>query len=92
MLPVVKPDGKNMFTQVILFSLVLIPISLMPTVLGLSGWLYFGGALFLGLAMLASGVVFTWRRSQAAAKRVLTVSLVYLPALFILILVDAALF
>lgn len=91
MLPVVQPDGKNMFTQVILFSLVLIPVSVMPTVLGLSGWLYFVGASFLGLSMLACGAAFTRSRTHAAAKRVMTVSLIYLPALMILILLDAAL-
>lgn len=91
MLPVVKPDGKNMFFQVIAFSVLLIPISLLPTLMGLSGWLYFSGALVLGLAMLASGAAFSRGRTYASAKRVLQVSLIYLPMLFLFILVDSML-
>lgn len=91
MLPVVKPDGKNMFMQVMSFSLVLIPISVLPTVIGLSGWIYFVGALFLGLAMLACSAAFTWQQTHASARRVLRISLIYLPMLLLLILVDAAL-
>ncbi len=91
MLPVVKPDGKNMFVQVMAFSLVLIPVSILPTVIGLAGWLYSIGAVLLGLAMLACGAAFTLQRTHASAKRVLRVSLIYLPVLLLLILADAAL-
>lgn len=91
MLPVVKPDGKNMFMQVMLFSLVLIPVSMLPTAIGLSGRIYSAGALFLGLAMLACGAAFTLQQTHASAKRVFRMSLIYLPMLLLLILIDAAL-
>ena len=91
MLPVVKPDGKSMFVQVMSFSLVLIPVSVLPTVVGLSGWLYSAGALVLGLAMLASGAAFTWQKTHGSAKRLLRISLIYLPMLLLLVLADAAL-
>ena len=91
MLPVVKPDGKNMFLQVMAFSLVLIPVSILPAVIGPSGWVYSIGALLLGLAMLVCAAAFTLQQTYASAKRVLRVSLIYLPALLLLILADAAL-
>ena len=91
MLPVVKPDGKIMFVQVMSFSLLLIPVSMLLTVIGLSGWIYTVGALFLGLAMLACGAAFALQQTHASAKRVFRVSLIYLPMLLLLILIDATL-
>ena len=57
MLPVVEPDGKSTGRQILLYSLALIPISLLPTLLGMSGKLYLAGALVLGIALLYFG----WR-------------------------------
>jgi len=91
MLPVVKPDGKNMFMQVMSFSLILIPVSILPAVIGPLGSVYSTGAILLGLIMLACGAAFTLQQTHASAKRVLRVSIVYLPALLLLILADAAL-
>lgn len=91
MLPVVKPDGKIMFVQVMSFSLILIPVSMLLTVIGLSGWIYTVGALFLGLAMLAGSAAFTLQQTHASAKRVFRISLIYLPMLLLLILIDATL-
>lgn len=90
MLPVVHPDGRNMFAQVLLFSVVLIPVSVLPSVLGLAGWTYSVGAFALGAWMLAAGVVFMAQRTMASARRVLRVSLVYLPGLLLAVLIDAA--
>jgi protoheme IX farnesyltransferase len=90
MLPVVQPDGRNLFAQVVLFSIVLIPVSLAPWLAGMTGWTYFAGALVLGTAMLATAVIFTWTRSNAAARRVLHMSLVYLPGLLASVAIDAA--
>ncbi len=56
MLPVVEPDGKSTGRQILLYSLALIPVSLLPTFLGMSGRLYFAGALVLGVALLYVGV------------------------------------
>lgn len=91
MLPVVQPDGRNMFAQVILFSVILIPVSLAPWLAAMTGWTYFAGALLLGVAMLATGIVFAATHSQAAARRVLRMSLLYLPGLLVFVLIDAAL-
>ena len=57
MLPVVEPDGKSTGRQILLYSLALIPISLLPAFLGMSGRLYLAGAVVLGIALLYFG----WR-------------------------------
>jgi protoheme IX farnesyltransferase len=88
MLPVVYPGGLSTVVQVLFFSVLLVPVSLLPTFLGMTGWVYFTGVLALGIGMLAAGVIFARERSHAAARRVLRASLIYLPVQFLLIIVD----
>jgi protoheme IX farnesyltransferase len=90
MLPAVDPDGGRTARRVIAYTLALIVVSLGPLLLG-AGFLYGGGALLLGGMFLADGVRFQSRRSTAQARRVLRASLLYLPGLFALLLLDAAL-
>ncbi len=90
MLPVVQPDGRNMFAQVVLYSVVLIPVSLMPWLAALAGWTYFVGAMLLGLLMLGTGIAFAVQRDHAAARRELRASLLYLPGLLVAVIIDAA--
>jgi protoheme IX farnesyltransferase len=75
--------------QGIFFSLLLIPASLLPTLSGMSGWIYFAGALALGTAMLASDLLLSVRRTDEAARLVLRTSLVYLPGLLLLFIADS---
>jgi protoheme IX farnesyltransferase len=63
-------------------------VSLLPTVLGHAGRLYFFGALVLGVLFLGCGVLVAIRRSEAAARRHFYSSLVYLPLLFLLMMLD----
>src|SRR5438067_10478219 len=56
MLPVVEPDGRVTGQQIIAYSLMLLPVSLLPAVLGLSGRIYLISAIVLGLACVASSV------------------------------------
>jgi len=88
MLPVVEPDGLSTFRQIIVYSALLIPISLLPTVIGLSGSIYFWGALFLGIGMLLIGAYLGITRSVNDARRLLRASVIYLPILLILIVTD----
>ena len=89
MLPVVEPDGRRTFRQILWHSVLLIPISLMPTMIGMAGKTYFIGALFLGLAFLAVGILFARSRTTVDARKLLRASVIYLPLLLILIVVDA---
>lgn len=89
MLSVIDPTGRRLFRQAIVFSLVLIPVSMLLYWLGVTGELYFIGAIFTGAAMLAAAV-FMWNlRTLAAARRVLMTSVIYLPALLVLLVLDS---
>ena len=82
MLPVVEPDGRVTGQQIIAYSVMLVPVSLLPTVLGLSGKIYFFSALVLGLLFLASGIRAALSKSNAHARQLLMASVFYLPLLF----------
>jgi protoheme IX farnesyltransferase len=88
MLPVVDPDGTLTARHMVTWSLALIPASLAPAVLGEAGFLYLGGALLLGVGFLASAVRFQAVRTVGQARRVLRTSLLYLPGLLALLLMD----
>jgi protoheme IX farnesyltransferase len=92
MLPVVKPDGKDTFRQSLAACIILIPTSLWPTFVGMTGWLYFAGASLCGAWFLSACV--RWRLSESTedARKVLRVSVIYLPLLLLLILVDSFFF
>ncbi len=88
MLPVVEPDGQSTARQIILFASLLIPVSLAPGLLGMSGKIYLLGALALGVWFLYSGVRVATERSILRARGVLLVSVFYLPLLYGLMLLD----
>jgi protoheme IX farnesyltransferase len=88
MLPVVEPDGQSTARQIIFFASLLIPVSLAPGLLGMSGKLYLLGALALGVWFLYSGVRAATERTILRARGVLLVSVFYLPLLYGLMLLD----
>jgi heme o synthase len=88
MLPVVEPDGRSTSRQIVLYGLALIPVSLMPAITGMSGYVYGIGALVLGLWFLYSGVRVALDRSTLRARGVLIASVLYLPMIYGLMLFD----
>lgn len=95
MLPVVEPDGRSTGRQILIYSLALIPISLLPAFVGMSGKLYFAGALVLGIVLfyvggrlvslkLATGNA----RSKQRARQLLQATVFYLPLLFALMMLN----
>ena len=88
MLPVVEPDGRVTGQQIIAYSLMLLPVSLLPALLGVTGRIYLFGAAILGLLFLYSGVRAAFSKSRQEARRLLLASVLYLPALFILMVLD----
>ena len=88
MLPVVEPDGESTARRILLYSLILIPISMVPKFLSMTGNLYLAGALALGLLFLYAGVRVSFDRTRQQARRVLLASVVYLPILYGLMLID----
>ncbi|MBV9125385.1 MAG: protoheme IX farnesyltransferase [Planctomycetes bacterium] len=88
MLPVVDGDGGMTGRQMVSYCLALIPASLAPVGLGLAGWWYLGAAMVLGFGFLACVVGFNHQHSLSRARRVVQASLIYLPALMAMLLVD----
>jgi protoheme IX farnesyltransferase len=95
MLPVVEADGKSTARQILIYSILLIPVSLLPTFLQMSGRVYFGGALALSLALLYFGVrlatfelVPSTARSKQRARQLLQATVLYLPLLFALMMIN----
>jgi protoheme IX farnesyltransferase len=88
MLPVVEPDCRSTARQIVLFGIALIPVSLVPGILGMSGRIYLVGALLLGLWFLYSGVRVALERSLVRARGVLITSVLYLPLIYGLMLLD----
>ena len=88
MLPVVDPDGRSTARQMVLWGAALLPVSLLPTILGLTGITYFVGTLSLGCFFLGVCVAFALSFSTQAARRVLLVSVLYLPAVLAVMVLD----
>lgn len=84
MLPVVEKDGKITARQIVIFTVLLLPISLMPFFLGVSGWIYLVGASVLGIWFLYSSIKTAKAKSVAEARKLLLVSVLYLPLIFAL--------
>lgn len=91
MLSVVDPSGRRVFRQAIGFSLLLIPVSMCLTWLKVTGDVYLFGAIVAGAGMLAASVMLWNAQTAIAARRVLMASVFYLPALLLLIVIDASL-
>jgi protoheme IX farnesyltransferase len=89
MLPVVDADGSMTARQMLLYSIALILVSLFPVLQHRAGWLYGLGAVVLGLMFLFAACGFAREHSRERARRVLRASLVYLPALLALMLLEA---
>jgi heme o synthase len=88
MLPVLDPEGRLTGRQAVANSLALLVVSLTPTVAGLAGWWYLGGAVVLGAAFAAAAVGAAVSRTTLAARRLFLASLLYLPLLFAILLAD----
>ncbi len=88
LLPIVEPDGKSTGRQVVTNCLALLLVGLSPTFVGLSGGVYFFAAAVFGIAFLAYGISFAVSRTAPAARQLLLASLLYLPAVLIVMALD----
>jgi protoheme IX farnesyltransferase len=95
MLPVVDKEGRSVIRQMLAYSSVLIPVSLLPNGLHMSGKIYLGGALVLGLVFLwfnfrlaLTKLPPTASASKKFARQLLQASVIYLPLLFALMMID----
>lgn len=95
MLPVVYADGKATVREILLYSLALIPVSMAPSMLGMAGRLYLWGALFLsaglfyfGFRLVQAKLPATAARSKPVARHLLQATVIYLPLLFALMMLN----
>jgi len=88
MMPVIEPDGRSTGRKSLLYAAALVPVSLAPTPLHMTGQIYFAGALVLGLGFLWLTFRFARTRSTRDARRAFFGSLAYLPLVWILMIAD----
>lgn len=93
MLPVVEEDGRSTARRIVVYSLILIPLSVLPSVFGMAGKIYMVGALVLGIALFYFGARLAFLklplnspRSKMFARQVLQATVIYLPLLFVLMM------
>jgi len=96
MLPVVEEDGRSTARRIFAYSMALIPISILPSFMGMAGRIYLVGAVVLGVAMLYFGVRLAFLNlppasapSKMRARHVLQATVIYLPLLFALMMTNA---
>jgi protoheme IX farnesyltransferase len=88
LLTVNDPDGRSTARQALLYALALLPVSLMPSAIGITGRAHLAGAIVFGLVFLFAAARFAREQSQTNAKRLLLTSVFYLPALFSVAVAD----
>ena len=84
----VGTGGDFLAVQVILFLVVLIPVSLLLTAVGVAGAWYAAGCLVAGVLYLAAGIRFAQRRDRGSSRLLLRASVLYLPAVLLFLLTD----
>ncbi len=90
LLPVVEPDGSSTARQTLAYAAALVPVSLMPTLLGLTAGLYFVSALLLGCGLWVVTWQFARERSSRRARMLFFGSIIYLPLLWGFMVLDRA--
>jgi len=88
MLPAVDPSGALTSSLVVLYSAALIPLGIGAVLVGLAGWIFLVGAVILGVASLVLAMDLRRTRGQREARRVFFASLIYLPLLMGLLVID----
>jgi protoheme IX farnesyltransferase len=88
MLPVVEPDGRRTGQQAVIYAIALLPVSLVPAFVGVSGPIYLYLALVLGLALIALAINFASARTEAAARALFFGSITYLPLIWAAMILD----
>ncbi len=88
MLPVVDPDGASTARQSLVYATALLPVSILPSALGMSGLVYALAAFALSLAFIAVGIRFAMKRTKPNARLLFLASLIYLPAVWVVMMVD----
>ncbi len=82
MLPVVETAGRITARQIVIFTLLMLPISVGPFFVGISGWIFLAGATVLGIWFLVVSLLMARDRDAKRARQLLLTSVLYLPLMF----------
>jgi protoheme IX farnesyltransferase len=88
MLPVVEPKGKITAQQIVIFTVLLLPVSVAPYFFGVSGVIYLVGASLLGIWFLWASIQAARAKTNEKARTLLLVSVLYLPIIFALMVLN----
>ena len=88
LLPVVEPDGRRTGRQALLYTVALLPVSMLPAMVGLAGATYSLVAICLGVAFLWMSTVFARDLSASSARNLFVFSISYLPLLLGVLVAD----
>lgn len=88
MLPCVDEDLRLTGRMILLYAAALLPISLLPALLGMSGAIYFTAATLLGLAFFSFGISCVTTRTRSDARKLFFASIIYLPVLLGVLMFD----
>lgn len=88
LLPVIDPGGRATASQMILYAAMLVPVSLLVAALGVAGRFYFATALVLGISFLCMAIRFGRRRTLENARQLFLGSVVYLPLVWAVMMID----
>jgi protoheme IX farnesyltransferase len=88
MLPVIEPEGRRAGRQAVIYAAALVPVTLVPAIVGVSGLIYAAVALVMGIALLWLAIRFATTRSDRSARALFFGSIVYLPLLWIAMILN----
>ena len=94
MLPVVEPEGKITAKQIVIFTVLLLPVSIAPFFIydsanrQMAGWIYLIGASVLGIWFLYASIQAARAKTNEQARKLLLVSVIYLPIIYALMVFD----
>lgn len=88
MLPVIDPEGERTAWHILFTAALLLPVSLLPSFLSMTGAVYLVGATLLGIMYAWAGLKVARERTVMRARKVLLASVAYLPLLYVLMLFD----
>jgi protoheme IX farnesyltransferase len=90
MLPVIEPEGRRTGRQAVAYAAALLPVSLVPALVGVNSVVYFPIAFILSSGLLWLAIRFASERSDATARRLFFGSITYLPLLMAVMVIDHA--
>ncbi len=88
MLPCVDDELHLTNRMILLYAAALLPVSLLPSALGMTGPVYFAAAMLLGLSFLGCGISCAASRTRAEARQLFIASIIYLPLLLGAMMLD----